>query len=248
MTSFCRACVDYLHAGGIETIVVVLGHNADQVRARLKEASVCFAVNPDPSSEMAESIRCGLEALPSNTDATLIALVDHPAVPSNVVNTLIDEWRQGAQLIIPTWQDRGGHPVLVDLGWRDELKQLDPNGGLKSFFQRHSYAVRRVPGGSQYVARDMATELDAARLLVYRAAYLRDTGAANVKRAASEAKLFATEAASRIIDSAVQIHGATGLVRGSIVERLYREIRALRIYEGTSEIQKLIIASQLTKE
>jgi len=95
---------------------------------------------------------------------------------------------------------------------------------------------------------DMATELDAARLLVYRAAYLRDTGAANVKRAASEAKLFATEAASRIIDSAVQIHGATGLVRGSIVERLYREIRALRIYEGTSEIQKLIIASQLTKE
>jgi alkylation response protein AidB-like acyl-CoA dehydrogenase len=95
---------------------------------------------------------------------------------------------------------------------------------------------------------DMATELDAARLLVYRAAYLRDTGVANVKRAASEAKLFATEAASRIIDSAVQIHGATGLVRGSIVERLYREIRALRIYEGTSEIQKLIIASQLTKE
>jgi len=159
-----EACVDYLHAGGIETIVVVLGHNADQVRARLKEASVCFAVNPDPSSEMAESIRCGLEALPSNTDATLIALVDHPAVPSNVVNTLIDEWRQGAQLIIPTWQDRGGHPVLVDLGWRDELKQLDPNGGLKSFFQRHSYAVRRVPGGSQYVARDMDTWDDYTRL------------------------------------------------------------------------------------
>ena len=95
---------------------------------------------------------------------------------------------------------------------------------------------------------DMATELDAARLLVYRAAYLRDTGAAKVKRAASEAKLFATEAASRIIDSAVQIHGAAGLVRGSIVERLYREIRALRIYEGTSEIQKLVIAAQLVKE
>jgi acyl-CoA dehydrogenase len=95
---------------------------------------------------------------------------------------------------------------------------------------------------------DMVTELDAARLLVYRAAYLKDTGVQRVKRAASEAKLFATEAAGRIIDSAVQIHGGTGLVRGSVVERLYREIRALRIYEGTSEIQKLVIAGQLMQE
>jgi acyl-CoA dehydrogenase len=95
---------------------------------------------------------------------------------------------------------------------------------------------------------DMITELDAARLLVYRAAYLKDTGATRVTREASEAKLFATEAACRIVDSAVQIHGAAGLVRGSVVERLYRDVRALRIYEGTSEIQKLIIASQFLKE
>jgi acyl-CoA dehydrogenase len=95
---------------------------------------------------------------------------------------------------------------------------------------------------------DMATELDAARLLVYRAAYLKDTGAERTTREASEAKLFATEAASRIIDQAVQIHGGAGLVRGSAVERLYRDVRALRIYEGTSEIQKLIIANQLLKE
>jgi acyl-CoA dehydrogenase len=85
-------------------------------------------------------------------------------------------------------------------------------------------------------------------LLVYRAAYLKDTAAARVTREASEAKLFATEAASRIIDQSLQIHGGTGLVRGSVIERLYRDIRALRIYEGTSEIQKLIIASQLLKE
>jgi acyl-CoA dehydrogenase len=95
---------------------------------------------------------------------------------------------------------------------------------------------------------DMVTELDAARLLVYRAAHLKDTGAARVSREASEAKLYATEAAFRIVDSAVQIHGGSGLVRGSVVERLYRDVRALRIYEGTSEIQKLIIASQLLKE
>jgi acyl-CoA dehydrogenase len=95
---------------------------------------------------------------------------------------------------------------------------------------------------------DMVTELDAARLLVYRAAHVKDSGAARVTRETSEAKLFATEAAGRIIDSAVQIHGGTGLVRGCVVERLYRDVRALRIYEGTSEIQKLVIAAQLLKE
>ena len=95
---------------------------------------------------------------------------------------------------------------------------------------------------------DMITELDAARLLVYRAAYARDTASGRHTREASEAKLFATEAAGRIIDSAVQIHGGTGLVHGSVVERLYRDVRALRIYEGTSEIQKLVIAGQLLKE
>ena len=95
---------------------------------------------------------------------------------------------------------------------------------------------------------DMVTELDAARLLVYRASHLKDSGAPRITREASEAKLYATEAACRIIDQAVQIHGGSGLVRGSVVERLYRDARALRIYEGTSEIQKLIIASQLLKE
>ena len=95
---------------------------------------------------------------------------------------------------------------------------------------------------------DMVTELDAARLLVYRAAYARDTETGRLTREASEAKLFATEAAGRIIDSAVQIHGGAGLVSGTVVERMYRDVRALRIYEGTSEIQKLVIAGQLLKE
>jgi acyl-CoA dehydrogenase len=95
---------------------------------------------------------------------------------------------------------------------------------------------------------DMITELDAARLLVYRAAYAKDTGTTRGTREASEAKLYATEAAGRIIDSAVQIHGGAGLVSGTVVERLYRDVRALRIYEGTSEIQQLIIAGQLLKE
>jgi acyl-CoA dehydrogenase len=95
---------------------------------------------------------------------------------------------------------------------------------------------------------DMMTELDAARLLVYRAAYLKDAGAERVTREASEAKLYATEAAGRIVDHSLQIHGGVGLVNGSRVERLYRDVRALRIYEGTSEIQKLVIAGQLLRD
>jgi alkylation response protein AidB-like acyl-CoA dehydrogenase len=96
----------------------------------------------------------------------------------------------------------------------------------------------------------MQTELDAARLLVYRAAYLKDSGAPQpaLTRSASEAKFYATEAAQRIVDESVQIHGGSGLVRGHTVERLYRDVRALRIYEGTSEIQKLIIAREMLKE
>src|SRR5262249_37504603 len=81
---------------------------------------------------------------------------------------------------------------------------------------------------------DMATELDAARLLVYRSAWLTDRSAERVTREASMAKLFATEAAQRIVDRAVQIHGGIGVTRGAVVERLYRDVRALRIYEGTS--------------
>jgi len=92
---------------------------------------------------------------------------------------------------------------------------------------------------------DMAVEVDASALLVYRAAWTRDSGASRITREAAMAKLFATEAAQRVIDGAVQLLGGRGVLAGSPVERLYREVRALRIYEGTSEIQRLVIAGQL---
>lgn len=98
---------------------------------------------------------------------------------------------------------------------------------------------------------DSATELDAARLLVYRAAYLRDMRdifGVNPTKEVAMAKLYATEAAQRIIDRSVQIHGGIGVMKGSVPERLYREIRALRIYEGASEIQRVVIAKELEKE
>ena len=98
---------------------------------------------------------------------------------------------------------------------------------------------------TQFKVADMATELEASRLLVYQAAWMIDRGQGSPRQKSSMAKLFATEAAQRIIDQALQIHGGLGLVVGSTVEQLYRDVRALRIYEGTSEIQKLIIARTL---
>ena len=101
---------------------------------------------------------------------------------------------------------------------------------------------------TQQKIADMSAEVDASALLVYRAAWQKDTGAARVTREAALAKLYATEAAQRVIDHAVQIHGGSGVVVGGVIERLYRDIRPLRIYEGTSEIQRLIIAREALKE
>jgi acyl-CoA dehydrogenase len=118
------------------------------------------------------------------------------------------------------------------------------------------HARRRMVSGkaladfqlTQAKIADMAVAVDASALLVYRAAWTRDRRADRVTREAAMAKLYATEAAQRVIDDAVQLFGGRGVVSGEPVERLYREIRALRIYEGTSEIQRLVIAGTLLPE
>ena len=100
---------------------------------------------------------------------------------------------------------------------------------------------------TQFKLADMAVSLDAARLLTHRSAWLKDSGQETVIKEASFAKLFATEAASRIVNESLQIHGGAGLEKGNRIERLYREVRALTIYEGTSEIQRQTIARQLLR-
>jgi acyl-CoA dehydrogenase len=95
---------------------------------------------------------------------------------------------------------------------------------------------------------DMATSIDAGALLAYRSAWTKDVKKARVTREAAMAKMFGTEAAQRVIDDAVQICGGLGVMRGHPVERLYREVRALRIYEGATEVQKIIIARDLLKQ
>jgi molybdenum cofactor cytidylyltransferase len=150
-----ESCLDYLRQSQIEEIVVVLGHRADEIREHLKHVTI--AINPDPNAEMGASIAAGIQALPATAKAALIALVDHPAVPAHIISNLVEAWQHGARIVIPTWQNRGGHPVLVDLDFRQDLANLDQGGGLRSLFQTHPEDVKRLPVDSPFVARDMDT-------------------------------------------------------------------------------------------
>jgi CTP:molybdopterin cytidylyltransferase MocA len=106
---------------------------------------------------MGTSICAGVRELPESCQATLVALSDHPAVPAAVVSKLIESWKNGADLVIPTCKDRGGHPVLIDLSFKSELLSLSSRGGLRALFEAHKNEVERVPVDSPFIARDMDT-------------------------------------------------------------------------------------------
>jgi molybdenum cofactor cytidylyltransferase len=167
-----EACIDHLTRGGVETIVVVLGHRADEVRGRLNGLPVLFALNDEAESEMGASIARGTEQLPQDVETILVALCDQPAIPPEVIRFLIDERkRTGARLVVPEFMGRGGHPVLVDKSLRGELLTLSPARGLRALFDKYRDEVLRPGVASAYVARDMDTWDD------YRALYLELFGA-----------------------------------------------------------------------
>ena len=126
---------------------------------------------------------------------------------------------------------------------RRALDETVKQAGARRLFGKTLADMQMIQGK----IADMAVAIDASALLVYRAAWTKDGGAERVTREAAMAKLYATESAQEVIDQAVQIFGGRGVTRGEKVEELYREIRALRIYEGASEIQKLIIARNTIK-
>ncbi|HEX8130732.1 MAG TPA: nucleotidyltransferase family protein [Pyrinomonadaceae bacterium] len=161
-----ETCVNNLLAAGVCEVVVVLGHRAEEVRARLSHLPVRFALNAEAGSEMGVSIARGVEALAAGEDsacetvagAVLIALADQPATAAGEIEEVIAAHRRtGALLVVPEWQGRGGHPVLVSLGLRASLLNLDEAGGLRALFEQHAGEVLRLPVASPFVARDMDT-------------------------------------------------------------------------------------------
>jgi molybdenum cofactor cytidylyltransferase len=160
-----EACVNHLLDGGVETLIVVLGHRADEMRRHLAHLPVSFAVNDEAGSEMSVSIARGVERVPTDAGAMLIALCDQPAIPPAVIRFLVEEWRRtGTSLLVPEFEGRGGHPVLIESRFREELLKLDAGRGLRSLFDAHREAVRHVSVDSPFVARDMDTWQDYVRL------------------------------------------------------------------------------------
>lgn len=154
-----ETCIDQLRSGGVDSIVVVVGNDdrAQKLKNHLQNQDVILAVNPNPNSEMNASIAAGVRALPSETRAVVINPVDHAAVPAEVIAQIVAAWKHGALLVKPTCNERGGHPVLLDLRFRKELLNLDPTTGLKGLFHRKQLLVQRLAVDSNLIARDLDT-------------------------------------------------------------------------------------------
>lgn len=154
-----ETCVENLLGGGASRVVAVLGHRADDVRRVLAHMpSVRPVVNEEAGGEMGVSIARGVEAIHEDARAVLVALVDQPAVRPEVIREIVDAWRSGsAPLVVPTHGGRGGHPVLIDLRFRDELLKLPDERGLRALFDAHRDELLRLPVESPYVVRDMDT-------------------------------------------------------------------------------------------
>jgi alkylation response protein AidB-like acyl-CoA dehydrogenase len=219
----------WISNGGIADQYVVFCRLADEERA-----FVALVVEPE---DRGFSVTARIEAIASHPLGTLT--FDGCRVPADRV---VGEPGKGLRVALGTLDVFRTTVGAAALGFaRRALDEALAYASTRTLFGRalHEFQLTQAK-----IAR-MATEVDASALLVYRAAWTRDNGAARVTREAAMAKLYSTEAAQRVIDDAVQLLGGRGVVAGSAVERLYREIRALRIYEGTSEVQQLVIAGQV---
>jgi molybdenum cofactor cytidylyltransferase len=160
-----ESCVESLRTGGAGEIVVVVGRRGGEVRAALSNLPVRLVWNEEDGSEMAASIARGVEALSGGASDVLVMPGDHPAVAPSVVRELIGvRVRGGARIVVPEWRGRGGHPVLVSLELRDELKRLGEAGGLRGLLRARASEVARLPVACAYVAREVDTWDDYAAL------------------------------------------------------------------------------------
>jgi acyl-CoA dehydrogenase len=218
----------WISNGGIADLYVVFARTGEGVGARGLSAFVVEGDNPGLS--VAERI----DVIAPHPLARL--KFERCRVPADA---LIGTGGDGFKIAMATLDVFRTTVGAAALGFaRRAMSETVMRAGSRQLFGAPLSELQMVQG---HIA-DMAVEIDAAALLIYRAAWTKDMGAARVTREAAMAKLFATEAAQRVIDTAVQIHGGDGVRSGHPVETLYREIRALRIYEGASDVQKIIIA------
>ena len=221
----------WISNGGIADVYSVFARTGDAPGAK---GISCFVVPADtPGLEIAERIEVvaphPLARLSFNdVRVPASAMVGKPGDGFRIAMSVLDVFRSTVG--------------AAALGFaRRALDESLARAGGRELFGAPLFDLQMVQG---HLA-DMALDVDAAALLIYRAAWTKDSGAPRVTREAAMAKLYATDRAQEVIDKAVQLHGGDGVRRGHIVESLYREIRALRIYEGASDVQKIVIARQI---
>jgi acyl-CoA dehydrogenase len=226
----------WISNGGIADFYVVFCRVADE-SAGQKPGFIALVVEP---ADRGFSVSERIDTIAPHPLATL--KFDGCRVPAD---RIVGEPRQGLRVALGTLDVFRTTVGAAALGFArraldetlDHVSRREMFGGKLADLQLTQAAIA-----------DMATEIDASALLVYRSAWTRDNGAERVTREAAMAKMYATEAAQHVIDRAVQLSGGRGVVSGNMVERLYREIRSLRIYEGATEVQKLVIARQVMKD
>jgi molybdenum cofactor cytidylyltransferase len=152
-----ESSVANLRAGGATDIIVVVGHRGGEIRDKLQTAEVTFAFNSNADTPMGVSIGLGVAQVSEQCGAVLITPADHPAIPGDTIKLIVNEWERGAALVQPEYKGHGGHPVLVDRKYFDELLHLDSKRGLRGFFEQHRPETRRLPVSSPFIARDIDT-------------------------------------------------------------------------------------------
>lgn len=166
-----ETCIHTLKDGGVDETIVVIGHRAEEIQEKIKHLKANFAFNRNSESEMSESIACGVREISQHSQATFIALVDQPAIPSKVITQIIQAKQLvNTPLIVPTFQGRGGHPVLADLKLRNQLLNLDSSKGLRSLVEEYKEDVLRLEVDSPFIRKDLDTWED------YRNLYLEVFG------------------------------------------------------------------------
>jgi molybdenum cofactor cytidylyltransferase len=165
-TTVVEAVVRTAAASRAERTLVVIGADGQAVRNKLGTSVVEFAVNPDYRLGMLSSVQAGFRALSSDAEAAVIMLGDQPFLAPAVVDKVIGTYREtGKGIVIPTFQGRRGHPLLIDLKFREEVLALDPAEGLRGLMLARAGDIREVETGDANILRDMDTPEDYAGLL-----------------------------------------------------------------------------------
>ncbi len=165
-TTVVEAVVRTAAATRAKRTLVVIGADGQAVRNKLGTSGVEFAVNPDYRLGMLSSVQAGFRALPSDAEAAVIMLGDQPFLAPAVVDKVIGTYGEtGKGIVIPTFQGRRGHPLLIDLKFREEVLALDPAEGLRGLMLARAGDIREVETGDANILRDMDTPEDYAGLL-----------------------------------------------------------------------------------